>query len=92
MHQVFPARAGMIRFNTMLEAQNFGIPRESGDDPSIASWRSWRRSVFPARAGMIPRQPSPRQNSYCIPRESGDDPARGPGQNQGVRYSPRERG
>ena len=33
-HQVFPARAGMIRTTSTRRRQQRRIPRESGDDPS----------------------------------------------------------
>ncbi|CAE6787814.1 conserved hypothetical protein [Nitrospira defluvii] len=71
---MFPARVGMNRRLAGVVMARSGVPRASGDEPSLMSESEIDLSVFPARVGMN-RDGSVREAaSQRVPRASGDEP------------------
>ena len=74
LHQVNPARAGMILPVIRTMADGGSKPRASGDDPPKNMTTYSDPHVNPARAGMIRTSWGWAPRSSGKPRASGDDP------------------
>ena len=71
---VFPACAGMFRFQQKLSSCKERFPRMRGDVPNWLEAVGVELSVFPACAGMFLRGMMKRLGSRCFPRMRGDVP------------------
>ena len=82
----------MIRAVGVSVYASRGVPRASGDDPSVSVLSVTIIKVFPAQAGMIPDYDITVSSIRSVPRASGDDPIEAINLGPGKGCSPRKRG